>query len=999
MLEINTLSSPEIVVGDEKVVNFVSRKALALVVYLAVNPGSCSREELADLLWSDYSQERATGNLRVVLSDVRKKIGDYLYIDRHSVSIQTRGDIWVDVHQLLGAIENNNLELAISLYRGDFLESFYLRGASRFENWQVVEREKIRLELVDGLSEAVQSLLKAGNSKEAIKYLVHLTALEPLLESAHRRLMQAYYENGEISLALKQFEICKQTLREELSVIPAEDTLKLYAHIAGHRSPVTLADTIPHNLPIFTTPFVGQTEKSHELVQLLSMPEVRHLSLIGPGGYGKSRLAIQLAKKCFDQFPDGVFWVPLQSLEESSELPVAIADAIGFIPQTEKDIKSALLEYLSSRQTLLVLDNFEHLLAGAKLIFEILTASQYIKIITTSRQKLNLKGETLYIVRGMDYPVGDELASGKLSAKKFDAVQLFVKSAVRSNPSFKPDVETLVMIGRICRMVDGMPLAIELAAGWVPVLLLDEIEAEISKGFGFLEGKLQDVEERHHSLRAVAGQSWSMLAQSEKVVFKKLSIFKGPFTKKAAEKIAGANINDLLSLSNKSFLQKDSEGLLRIHEWLRQFGEGELRKSRVEFSESLESFSNYYLTYLSESNWEAWSGDCQRLRLEWRNISEALFLTTRTRNFQLLGKALVPYSFAASVMGDLYESNILLSKIVAEFERREISDIEHPTYALCLAFHAYFLDSQNRSEQAIKTYEKVKKIIQGHGPVWEYAWCRVMENVTGHSSDWEKLCESAKTALEIFEELQDEFAVTFVYNQIANYSFGDTKRKYCQKALANATKYNGIRDLAWALMELGLFETDQGNFKKAEKLLAEAYSHYISIHFSHGIVRVSRFMGVLALKQKKYTQAKAYYERAFRLCDRVGFKGYATLIKYFLGAVAFEMQEYDLARQLFLDAYQQDINSFGDKLPMERTSNPEIPMLLERLGYPDLAVIRLVVTSDLPYEENWKPQNEQLLEELKSRYSQEEIDVWIEKAQQIKPIELVIAIRDALSDY
>lgn len=997
MLEINTLSSPEIVMGNEKVIKFVTRKALALVIYLAINPGNRSREELADLLWSDQSQERATGNLRVALSDIRKKIGDYLSADRYSVSLSASGDVWVDVHQLSDAIETNNLDLAVSLYKGDFLETFYLRGASRFENWQVIEREKIRLELIDGLSETIRSLLKERRSKEAIKYLTHLLTLEPLLESAHRQLMQAYFENGEISLALKQFEICKQTLREDLSVTPAEDTLSLYAHIAGHRSPGTWAASVPHNLPILTTPFIGQTEKGHELVEILSKPEVRHLSLVGPGGYGKSRLAIQLAKKCLDQFPDGVFWVPLQSLEKSSELPVAIADAIGFIPLAEKDIRNALLDYLGLRQTLLVLDNFEHLLAGARLVSEILTASQNVKVVTTSRQKLNLKGETTYVVRGMDYPAGDELTSSKLSAKKYDAVQLFMKSALRSSPSFNPEEEALEIVGRICRMVDGMPLAIEMAAGWVPVLLLGEIEAEINRGFGFLERKLQDVEERHHSLQAVAGGSWSMLTEAEKAVFKKLSIFKGPFTRRAAERIAGAEAHDLLSLSNKSFLQKDSEGLLRIHEWLRQFGESELRKSRVGFSEAVEWFSNYYLTYLSESYWEAWSGDCQRLRLEWRNISEALFLTTRTRNFQLLGKALVPYSFAASVMGDLYESNILLSKIVAEFERREISDNERPIYALCLAFHAYFLDSQNRSEQAIKTYEKVKKIIQEHGPVREYAWCRVMENVTGHSSDWKKLCENAKEALKTFEELKDEFAVTFVYNQIANYSFGDTKREYCQKALANARKYNGIRDLAWSLMELGLFETNQGNFKKAEKLLAEAYSHYISIQFSHGLVRLSRFMGVLAFKQKQYTQAKAYYERAFGLCDRVGFMGYATLIKYYLGSVAFAMQDYYLARQLLLEAYQQDIISFGDKLPMERTSNPEIPMLLESLGRPDLAVIRLIATLDAPYEESWKPQNEQLLEEFSSRYTQDEMSQWIEKGQQIMPIDLAIAIRDALS--
>ena len=1001
MLEINTLSSPEIVVGNEKVSGFVSRKALALVVYLAINSGSCSREELADLLWSDRSQERAARNLRVVLWDIRKKVGDYLSIDRHSVSISESGDIWVDVHQLLEAIESKNLDLAISLYKGDFLESFYLRGASRFENWQVIEREKIRLELVDGLSETIHLLLKAGKSQEAIKYLKHLLSLEPLLESAHRQLMQVYFENGEVSRALKQFEICKQTLSEELSVTPAEETQNLYAHIAQHRLSAKLVSAIPHNLPNFTTPFIGQKDKIRELTELLSNPDVSHLSLVGPGGYGKSRLAIHLAKKSMNQFPDGVFWVPLQSLEKESELATAVANAIGLISQTEKDIKNELLDYLRSRQTLLVLDNFEHLISGGRLVSEILTSSQHVKIITTSRQKLNLKGETIFIVRGMDYPIDDGLASDKTSAKIFDAVQLFIKSATRSSPSFKPDTDKRRKIARICKSVDGMPLAIELAAGWVPVLSLMDIEREIIKGFNFLEGKLQDVEERHQSLQAVAEGSWSMLTEAERSVFKKLSLLKGPFTRRSAKKIARAEINDLLSLSNKSFLQKDSEGLLRIHEWLRQYGEIELKKSKPRYFETLELFAHHYVTFLAESEWEAWSGKIQKLRLEWANISEALLVAARAGDFQLLRKGLAPFFYVSYVGEDFSDSTTLFGKMIAEFEKKDLSDNERLTYALCLAFYTYFLETQNKYEQVIEIYDKVETLISGYDQGLEYAWIRAIENLVNiksdRESDRERMHKNTKQALMIFTKQKDDYALTFTYNVLARRSFGDNKRMFGQKALALARKHNGFRDIARALMELGRTEVIYGDLEKAAKYLSEAHSRFTIIQSLNGMVHSSGYMGLIAHQQGKYSQAKAYYEHSLRLSERVGWKNQITDDKEFLGAIAVAMKDYELGRKLILESTSSSVENIGDNLPFWVPA-PEIPMLLDYLGYPELAVIVIAKSINHPAGEEWKPLFEEQLDEYKSRYPQEEMSKWIEKAKHIKPIELATAIRDALSD-
>ncbi len=999
MLEINTLSSPEIVVGNEKVVKFITRKALALVVYLAVNPGTRSREELADLLWSDQSQESAARNLRVVLSDIRKKIGNYLSIDRHSVSLSAVGDIWVDVNQLSDALQTKDLDLAISLYKGDFLESFYLKGARRFENWQVIEREKIRLELIDGLSEQIQSLLKAGRSKEAIKYLILLTTLEPLMESAHRQLMQAYFENGEIPLALRQFEICRQTLSEELSVTPTEKTLTLYSYIVGHQSSKEHGSRIPHNLPNFTTPFIGQNGKIRELVEILSNPDLRHLSLSGPGGYGKSRLAIHLAKKVMRRFPDGAFWVPLGSLEKSSELPQAVAESIGFIYHGEKDIKSDLLDHLRSKRMLLIFDNFEHLLQGASLVSEIQTASQFVKVISTSRQRLNLKGETVYLVGGMDVPVDDGLEFEKISPKRFDSLQLFIKAALRSTPSFSPKNEDLETIARICRLVDGMPLAIELAAGWVPVLPLVEIEREIKKGFEFLAGELRDVEERHQSLQAVAEGSWSLLTEAEESVFKRLSVLKGPFSRRAAQEFTGAKMVDLLSLSNKSFLQKDSEGLLRIHEWLRGYGERELGKSEVELSETKASFSGHYISYLSENWWEAWSGECQHLRLEWTNISEAMLVAAGAGDFRLLGKGLLPFFFASYVGEDYSKSAALFRQLVAEFERWKLSDKDRQTFALCLVFCAYFLRTQHRHDshdQVEKMYSRAEKLLLECDLGLEHAWVRIIQCLDECYLDSEIIHKFAHQALEIFTYLEDDYALAFAYNLLACESHGDEKRKFCQCALAHARKHNGTRDIAAALLEMGRGEIEARDLGKAEKYTSEALSLYTKIRSLEGLVIANEYMGIVTHCQGRYSKAEEYYQTAYFLCDRVGWKSRIEIYELLLGSISIALQDYKIGRQFVLDSTSSRIEKLGQKMHVW-VAPPEVSSLLERMGNPELAVISLVKSLEFPGPE-FKPRLEKLFEEYKSRYPREEMSRWVKRANHMKPFEMATAIRDVLSE-
>jgi tetratricopeptide (TPR) repeat protein len=315
---------------------------------------------------------------------------------------------------------------------------------------------------------------------------------------------------------------------------------------------------------------------------------------------------------------------------------------------------------------------------------------------------------------------------------------------------------------------------------------------------------------------------------------------------------------------------------------------------------------------------------------------------------------------------------------------------------LCLAIATFFLAAQGKQERVLKTYNEVEELIYESDQGWEFAWIRVIENFTNYASDWNRMYENAKRALTIFEKLEDDFAVTYTYNILASRSIGNTKKAYCQKALTNAKKHNGALEIAWALLEFGRLEIEQGNYKKADAYLTEAYSRNSAIHFLHQKVNTLRFLGISAQKQGKYTKTREYCERAKSICKRAGLEIYIAECNELLSAAAVGMGDNDSGRKLINEALTFWIDSFGDELPFG-PSPPEIYVLLENLGYPDLAVIEIINSPGTLFGEEWKLENEKLLEEIKSRYSQEEIEKWIERAGQIKPIELAKAFQDALS--
>ena len=332
-----------------------------------------------------------------------------------------------------------------------------------------------------------------------------------------------------------------------------------------------------NNLPQPSTAFIGRKSELATIRTRLADPACRLLSLIGPGGIGKTRLAIEVARQLAADFPDGVYFVPLASIGSPTVISQTLADTLNLAQLSQQDPLAQVISVLRDKAVLLVIDNFEHLLDGTDLLGELLTKCRQSKILVTSRQRLRLAQEWLFDVPGLQCAAADSAPPTVGDLSESEATRLFMQTAERVRAGFAPDTEEAYEVVHICQLVGGMPLGIELSAAWVRVLPPGEIARQIEQGLDILRTTWRDVPERHQSLRAVLDQSWKLLSMSERHAFAQMSVFSGSFTRHAAEEIAQATPATLIELVDKSFLQRAAGDRFVIHELLKQYGADQLR--------------------------------------------------------------------------------------------------------------------------------------------------------------------------------------------------------------------------------------------------------------------------------------------------------------------------------------------------------------------------------------------------------------------------------------
>jgi DNA-binding SARP family transcriptional activator/predicted ATPase len=636
------------------VAGFESDKARALLAYLVTEAERPHRrEKLAGLLWPDRPERVARANLRRVLVNIRQVIGDrhtappFLAITPQTIQLDATDELWSDVAAFstfqstdlragltLTQQAIDRIEEAVVLYRGDFLEGFSLPANAAFEEWILVNRERYRRLAMQAMLHLVEHYGQCGDRGRALKYAWRQLEVDPWQEDAHVQVMRLLALDGQRGAALAQYETVRRLLGEEFGVEPAAETTRMYQRIrsgeypnAGERggSPRAVASGPQHNLPVLLVPLIGRETELAAIGRCLGDPGCRLLTLVGPGGIGKTHLALEAAASQVDRFAHGVYLVSLSPLTASEEVVPAVAQAIDLTFRQGEEPRRQLLDYLRGRQVLLLLDGFEHLLgypvcsgksrgepslgtrpepgqrSAARLATEILEAASGVKILVTSRARLDVQGEHVLPIYGLDLPS----APARADAVDCSAVQLFLSGARRIHPGLESTPADLIEIARICRLVGGVPLGILRAAAWVETLGPGEIADGISRGLDFLVAGRGDVlaagalgGERQRSLRAVFEHSWGLLSAREQEALKKLSVFCSDFTYEAARQVAGVTLHELKALTDTSMVEPRHGARYAIHELLRYYAAEKLAQTPDLEEAVRDGHCAYYATLL-----------------------------------------------------------------------------------------------------------------------------------------------------------------------------------------------------------------------------------------------------------------------------------------------------------------------------------------------------------------------------------------------------------------
>ncbi len=662
---------------------------------------------------------------------------------------------------------------------------------------------------------------------------------------------------------------------------------------------------IRHNLPPQPTPFVGRKSEIASLIDRLVDPHIPLVSLVGPGGMGKTRLALAVAEEFTKgeshkgdehPFPDGIFFVPLAPLNDPEQIIPTVAKALN-IPieanpgadnlergtQSTTSQRESLLGYLGSKRLLILLDNFEHLLEGAEIVAEILNNSPSIHVLVTSRERLQLLGEQVYPIQGLEFPDWE----APQDPCEFTAMELFMQSARRLQPEFQLDPGDMVYLTRICNLVGGMPLGLELAASWVDILSLEEIAAEIKTSIDFLETEVRNVPQRHRSIRAVFDSSWNRLSQAEKSIFPRLSIFRGSFTREAAYQVAQASLRDLATFTSKSLLQYDQEShRYQIHELLRQYGAERLDANPAIAGDTQRRHCRYFCFLISQHVDLLLNGDTdtalERIGNDFANILKAWDWAIQEVDLPLIDKALGGLCFSYDF---LYEPEKGLAVCQAAYEALEKHGIPETA-------------EDEIQPDAVQVYHLQARILYWQGYLQLYYQHELAKKYLGQSmAIIDRLLQHG------VEMHKDKIYVLF-YRGLIDLLSGDPQES--KPYFLESLKISRATGVQWmelrALSVLGDVARASGHAREAQRWFGECLAQSRTLNNYWGEIRSLINLGWVARQRMAYDEAEGYFQESLALANKEGKQWEIVHIRESLGWLSLFLGHLSQAEEHFTQA-------------------------------------------------------------------------------------------------
>lgn len=973
MLDVVLLGGVSIEAHGQPVTGFRSQTEIALLAYLAYTGQTDNREALADLLWDARSTKQALSNLRTALTRLRKQVGDELVVTRKTVAIAPavhEGTDAVRLQALLAAAGTEHSRTAVgltaqalALYKGEFMAGFTLANAPRFDDWLLVEQERLREIVIRGYRQLARWQEQEGAFAAGVDTVRQWAFWDPLDEEAQQVLLRLLVYDGRTSEAIEVYHRYRDRLHAELDISPAPATTDLYQTIqAGTLPPPVLAPTPLHNLPRALTPLFGRGAEINRLMDYLMNPAYPLLSITGLGGIGKTSLALAAGRQLLavdgHPFKDGIWFVALEEIEDDTleriktEVAALIGQAMGLYFHGQSNLWSQVLQHVGSKNQLIILDNVEQFLPSAsELIMDLLDAGNNIHLLITSRTTLPLAANVSFPLSGLDFP--DQVSPAALEN---ESVRLFAERAARLQNPF-PLEEHLADVVAICQFVEGMPLGIELAAASLGRLTVAEIVPAMADNLQALQTKRRDMPARQRTLHAVFDYSWDLLDHNEQILLAQISVFQGGFTRLAAEAMLAKQASRLYRLLEHALVGRNTTGRFRMHPLLRQLAGEKLShpdmassaaqaRSRhsLYFAQLLRSCEDGLLRGLAQEALQILLPEQANIRAAWQHAVEtrewqtiAVCLNSLHHFFMRLGSfveeaalldAAIERLQAETAVADAFSTSLLARLLIArawdlrfmaQFEDG-LRTVERATElarglgevgleAQARSIWAQILSTQHNPEQALAHYEQVVELAAiAQDPFLEAdGWIGIGEQ-SAWLNDSARATEALSRALELCQTLQykpgELETLLLLGNHAAIEGEGDESSRYYERALHLSRLLGDIVQEAEALGTLGVRLAARSDFVRSQAYHEAALAKYHELNMPESEAWVLGELGYTTLQLGDYATAESVLREALAIAVRLNDEFWQGWVKLRLGTVYNEQGEATKALALIQEAHQ-----------------------------------------------------------------------------------------------